>query len=92
MSSIPRRFPPPLVPPSRHLVYLLFLNTFVKQFVIARCRLKVYVRPKCGRGKPGSECIGNGEIKRRKEGEQKREEEEEEEEQEKERLSRRYTY
>lgn len=25
--------------PFRHLIYLLFLNTFVEQFVIARCRL-----------------------------------------------------
>lgn len=30
---------PPRLPLSPHLIYLLFLNTFVEQFVIARCRL-----------------------------------------------------
>lgn len=32
------------VPFFRYLIYLLFLDTFVEQFVIARCRLGMYVR------------------------------------------------
>lgn len=45
-SSIPRRSPRrwALPVPFRHLIYLLFLDTFVEQFVIARCRLDMYVR------------------------------------------------
>lgn len=45
----PLAFPDPF----RHLIYLLFLDTFVEQFVIARCRLG-YVRARNRRSELGA--------------------------------------
>lgn len=54
-ASILRRFSH--VSPPRHLIYLLFLDTFVEQFVIARCRLGMYVR-EAAPGWPGERKSG----------------------------------
>lgn len=61
--------------PFRHLIYLLFLDTFVEQFVIARCRLGMYVREADGDGRAARETAEDEretrKIRRRKEEEQR---------------------
>lgn len=55
------RYAPRVDFPTRHLIYLLFLNTFVEQFVIARCRLGTCtMTAAAAAAEEGEEEVGSG--------------------------------